>query len=75
MEVDHAASLFEGMLARAMSGGEPTEEQHNIAGIICDVWLANLTAWLTQRVSAPEVCRRVDHAMRLLVGDDVHPRI
>lgn len=43
VEVDHAASLFEDMLARAMSGGEPTEEHHNTAGISCDVWLANLT--------------------------------
>lgn len=74
-EVDHAANVFEGMLARAMSGGEPTEEQHAIATVVCDVWLSNLTAWLSRRVSTAEVCRRLDHAMRLLIGDDEHSKI
>ncbi len=74
-EVAHAANVFEGMLARALSGGEPREEQHDIARVICDVWLANLTVWLTRRVPAAEVCQRLDHAMRLLVGDDEHSKI
>ena len=63
------------MLARTISGAEPTEEQCNIARVICDVWLSNLTAWLTQRASAAEICRRLDLAMRLLVGDVEYSKI
>ncbi|EUA30387.1 TetR family transcriptional regulator [Mycobacterium xenopi] len=74
-EVAYAANVFEGMLARALSGGEPSEEQHEIARVICDVWIANLTVWLTRRVPVAEVCQRLDHAMRLLVGDEEHPKI
>jgi len=74
-ELDHAATSSKACWPRAMSSGEPTEEQHAIARVNCDVWLSNLTAWLTQRVSTAEVCRRLDHAMRLLIGDDEHPKI
>jgi AcrR family transcriptional regulator len=74
-EVEHAANVIEGVLARTISGGAPGEEHHDLARVICDVWLSNLTGWLTQRASPAEACRRLDHAIRLLVGDDAEPKI
>ena len=42
---------MDSMFARAMSEGEPTEDQYHIARVISDVWLSNLLAWLTRRAS------------------------
>jgi len=53
-----------------MSDGEPTEDQYHIARVISDVWLSNLLAWLTRRASASDVSKRLDLAVRLLIGDD-----
>ena len=43
--------------------------------MISDVWLSNLLAWLTRRASATDVSKRLDLAMRLLIGDGEHPKI
>ena len=48
-EVDHVEKIIDSMFARAMSDGEPTEDQYHIARVISDVWLSNLLAWLTRR--------------------------
>ena len=37
-EVDHAEKIIDSMFARAMSDGEPTEEQYHIARVISNVW-------------------------------------
>ncbi len=74
-EVDHVGKLMDSMFARAMSEGEPTEDQFHIARVISDVWLSNLLAWLTRRASATDVSKRLDLAVRLLIGDGEHPRI
>ena len=68
-EVDHVGKLMDSMFARAMSDGEPTEDQYHIARVISDVWLSNLLAWLTRRASATDVSKRLDLAVRLLLGD------
>jgi hypothetical protein len=34
------------------------------------VWLSNLLAWLTRRASASDVGKRLDLAVRLLIGSD-----
>ena len=68
-EVDHVGKLMDSMFARAMSDGEPTEDQYHIARVISDVWLSNLLAWLTRRASATDVSNRLDLAVRLLIGD------
>jgi AcrR family transcriptional regulator len=68
-EVDHVEKLIDSMFARAMSDGEPTEDQYHIARVISDVWLSNLLAWLTRRASATDVSKRLDLAVRLLIGD------
>ncbi len=69
-EVDHVEKIIDSMFARAMSDGEPTEDQYHIARVISDVWLSNLLAWLTRRASANDVSKRLDLAVRLLIGDD-----
>lgn len=69
-EVDHVEKIIDSMFARAMSDGEPTEDQYHIARVISDVWLSNLLAWLTRRASASDVSKRLDLAVRLLIGDD-----
>lgn len=74
-EVDHVGKLMDSMFARAMSDGEPTEDQYHIARVISDVWLSNLLAWLTRRASATDVSKRLDLAVRLLIGDGEHPKI
>jgi TetR/AcrR family transcriptional regulator, cholesterol catabolism regulator len=74
-EVDHVGKLMDSMFARAMSDGEPTEDQYHIARVISDVWLSNLLAWLTRRASATDVSKRLDLAVRLLIGNGEHPKI
>lgn len=74
-EVDHVGKLMDNMFARAMSDGEPTEDQYHIARGISDVWLSNLLAWLTRWASATDVSERLDLAVRLLIGDGQHPKI
>jgi AcrR family transcriptional regulator len=74
-EVDHVEKIIDSMFARAMSDGEPTEDQYHIARVISDVWLSNLLAWLTRRASATDVSKRLDLAVRLLIGDADHPKI
>ena len=69
-EVDHVEKIIDNMFARAMSEGEPTEDQYHIARVISDVWLSNLLAWLTRRASATDVSKRLDLAVRLLIGDE-----
>ena len=71
-EVDTVEKLIDSMFARAMSDGEPTEDQYHIARVISDVWLSNLLAWLTRRASATDVSKRLDLAVRLLIGDHEH---
>ena len=69
-EVDHVEKIIDGMFARAMSEGEATDDQYRIARVISDVWLSNLLAWLTRRASANDVSKRLDLAVRLLIGDE-----
>ncbi|HSA39367.1 MAG TPA: cholesterol catabolism transcriptional regulator KstR [Mycobacterium sp.] len=75
-EADHVEKIIDSMFARAMAAdGEPTEDQFHIARVLSDVWLSNLLAWLTRRASAADVSKRLDLAVRLLIGDDENPRI
>ena len=68
-EVDHVEKLIDGMFARAMADGEPSEHQYQVARVISDVWTNNLLAWLTRRASATDVSKRLELAVRLLIGD------
>jgi AcrR family transcriptional regulator len=68
-EVDHVGRLMDRMFAEAMSDGEPTQLQLNIARVVSDVWLSNLVAWLTRRSSANDVATRLELTVDLLLGN------
>lgn len=69
-EVDTVGRLMDRMFARAMAGGDPTEEQLAVARVISDVWLSNLVAWVTRRASATDVANRLELTVRLLLRPD-----
>ncbi len=68
-EVDRVGKVMDKLFARAMSDGEPTDEQLAISRVISDVWLSNLVAWLTRRSSATDVTARLELTVDLLLGD------
>ena len=55
------------LLARTLRGGEPTPTDLHVAGVIADIWLANLVAFIGHRVSAAETRDRIDRATRRVV--------
>jgi TetR/AcrR family transcriptional regulator, cholesterol catabolism regulator len=67
-EVDTVAALVERLFTNAMTEGEPTDEERAIARVIGDVWLSNMVAWVTRRVSASDVSSRLELAVRLLLA-------
>lgn len=67
-EVDTVGRLMDRMIARALTDGEPSEEQLAISRVISDVWLANLVAWVTRRASANDVADRLELTIALLLG-------
>lgn len=68
-EVEQVGKLMDRLFVRAMTEGEPTEEQYAVARVISDVWLSNLVAWLTRRSSATDVAKRLELTVELLLGD------
>jgi TetR/AcrR family transcriptional regulator, cholesterol catabolism regulator len=68
-EVDTVGRLMDRMIARALTEGEPSEEQLAISRVISDVWLANLVAWVTRRASATDVADRLELTIALLLGE------
>ncbi|ODQ89699.1 TetR family transcriptional regulator [Mycolicibacterium holsaticum] len=67
-DVDEAASVIEGLMAHAMGGERPTVRDRQIAGLISDVWLANLTAYVGGRLSAHAARCNIDRGVSLLLG-------
>jgi AcrR family transcriptional regulator len=67
-EVDGVRSLVDDMFARAMSNSDPSADQLAIARVISDVWLSNMTAWVTHRASASDVAVRMELTIGLLLG-------
>jgi AcrR family transcriptional regulator len=68
-EVDTVGRLMDRMFAKALTEGEPSDEQLAIARVISDVWLANLVAWVTRRASANDVADRLELTIALLLGE------
>lgn len=68
-ELNRAAAVIERLLARALGGGSPTPLEQRVAELLADIWLANLRAFIGQRVSAAEARDRIDWAtQRVLHG-------
>jgi AcrR family transcriptional regulator len=68
-EVDTVGRLMDRMFARALTEGEPSDQQLAISRVISDVWLANLVAWVTRRASANDVADRLELTIALLLGE------
>jgi TetR/AcrR family transcriptional regulator, cholesterol catabolism regulator len=66
-EVNTVARQMELMFTKAMHDGPPTSDDIAIAGVIGDVWLSNLVAWVTRRASADDVSSHLELAARLLL--------
>lgn len=49
--------------------GGPTHDDAAVVKVIADVWFASLVQWVTGRVSAGDVGRSMDVAVRLLLRD------
>lgn len=54
-EVDRAATVIEHLTGMAIAGGDPTPRQHRLAGLVSDIWLANLVAWVRHGAKAENV--------------------
>lgn len=70
VEVEQVGRLMEDMFARAAGIGEPSEQDRAIYHLIADIWMANLIAWVTHRVSSADVHHRIELAVRLLLGEN-----
>ncbi|MDG5482511.1 TetR family transcriptional regulator [Mycolicibacterium gadium] len=68
--VNQAAGVIEGLLATTLAGGEPTDHHRQIAGLIADVWLANLAAFISNRATAAHARDHIDRAVGLLLSDE-----
>ncbi|MFC7343383.1 cholesterol catabolism transcriptional regulator KstR [Saccharopolyspora griseoalba] len=66
-EVDAANKLMLSMFISVLSEGSPTDEEVAVAGVIADVWLSNLVAWVTRRATATDVSNRLELTVRLLL--------
>jgi len=68
--VNQAATVIEQLLATTLAGGEPTDHHRQIAGLIADVWLANLAAFISNRATAAQARDHIDRAVHLLLSGD-----
>lgn len=71
-ELDSAAATIHTLLARTLSAGPPTPTHLVVAGIISDIWLANLLAFISGRVPAEETRDRIDRAVHRLLDTAAH---
>ena len=67
--VNQAAAVIEDLLARTLAGGTPTDVDRRVAGVVADIWLANLTAFLGQRATAAQTRERITEATRRILAN------
>ncbi|BBX49828.1 MAG TPA: TetR family transcriptional regulator [Mycobacterium sp.] len=72
-ELDRAADEIQILLARTLRGGEPTPTDLHVAGVISDIWLANLVAFSGHRATAADTRERIDRATRRVVTSAARP--
>ena len=66
--VNQAANVIERLLAKTLHGGDPTDHHCQIAGLIGDVWLANLAAFIGKRATAAQARDHIDRAVQTAAG-------
>ncbi|MCP9271232.1 TetR family transcriptional regulator [Mycolicibacterium arenosum] len=69
-EVDRAEAVIEQLIGRAIAGGEPNPSHHRLAGIVSNIWLASLIAWVRHGVSAGDVSIRLERSIALIFGGE-----
>jgi TetR/AcrR family transcriptional regulator, cholesterol catabolism regulator len=65
--VNEAAMAIEHLLACTLGGGRPSAEDRRVAGVIADIWLANMVAFVGGRASATQTRARMDWATKRLL--------
>jgi AcrR family transcriptional regulator len=71
--VAQTTHIIEQLFARALGGMNVTERHREIAGLITDVWIANLTAFSGHRASAAQTRERIDRGTELLLRETRSP--
>jgi len=69
--VNSAAGVIEQLLATTLAGGEPSDHHRQVAGLIADIWLVNLTAFISRRASAAHARDHIDRAVGMLTDEAV----
>lgn len=67
--VNEAAGVIEDLLARTLAGGTSSLLDRRVAGVIADIWLANLTAFIGRRASASQTRDRITRATRRILAN------
>ncbi|MEU0499345.1 TetR family transcriptional regulator [Mycobacterium sp. NPDC006124] len=65
--VNEAAVAIEHLLACTLCGGHPSATDRRVAGVIADIWLANMVAFVGGRASATQTRARMDWAAKRLL--------
>ena len=68
LTVQHAADVGESMLARTVGGPTHGSCERQIAGVIADIWLANLMAFVVGRATAAEARERIDRGLQCILA-------
>lgn len=68
LTAQHAVDVVESMLARAIAGTMPGAYERQVAGLITDIWLANLMDFVGGRTVAAEARDCINRAVRRLLG-------
>ncbi len=68
LTVQHAADVVESMLARTVGGPTQGACERQIAGVIADIWLANLMAFVVGRATAAEARERIDRGLQRILA-------
>ena len=66
--VQYAVGVIEDMFAHALGGPAPAARERHLAGLIADIWLANLTAVISGRVNPADARERIDRTVGQLLA-------
>lgn len=65
--VAQATDILHQLFAHALGGDTVTDHHRDLAGLLTDVWLANVTAFSSHRLTAAQARERIDRGTELLL--------
>jgi AcrR family transcriptional regulator len=71
--VRQVRSLMSSMILAAMERDDPTEREELVAGLLQEIWLSALVAWITGVAPPSSVTEKLAAAAGLLLGGDRSP--